>query len=90
MSRRSSAQAWVVDTLLAGTGYEVLHPESRHFLAEIGYGPVDFNRREVGGDCALVLHSFQHVDTISISCKRGERRGLEAPTWASHSRRKSC
>jgi pimeloyl-ACP methyl ester carboxylesterase len=44
MSRRSTAQAWVVDTLLAGTGYEVLHPESRHFLAEIGYDPVDFNR----------------------------------------------
>ena len=44
MTRRSTAQAWVVDTLLAGTGYEVLHPESRHFLAEIGYDPVDFNR----------------------------------------------
>lgn len=44
MSQRAKAQSWVVDTLLAGTGYEVLHPESRHFMAEIGYDPVDFDR----------------------------------------------
>ena len=44
MSKRSEEQSWVVNTLLAGSGYEVLHPESRHFLAEIGYDPVDFDR----------------------------------------------
>jgi pimeloyl-ACP methyl ester carboxylesterase len=44
MSNRSDAQNWIVNTLLAGNGYEVLHPESRHFLAEIGYDPVDFDR----------------------------------------------
>ena len=44
MSTRSNAQSWIVNTLLAGNGYEVLHPESRHFLAELGYDPVDFDR----------------------------------------------
>src|ERR1700759_2559900 len=44
MSKRAEQQSWIVNTLLAGNGYEVLHPESRHFLAEIGYDPVDFDR----------------------------------------------
>ena len=44
MSKRSEQQSWIVNTLLAGNGYEVLHPESRHFLAELGYDPVDFDR----------------------------------------------
>ncbi|MDO9409010.1 S9 family peptidase [Patulibacter sp.] len=44
MTKRAEQQSWVVNTLLAGNGYEVLHPESRHFLAEIGYDPVDFDR----------------------------------------------
>jgi pimeloyl-ACP methyl ester carboxylesterase len=44
MTKRAFEQSWVTDTLLAGSGYEVLHPESRHFLGEIGYNPVDFSR----------------------------------------------
>lgn len=44
MTRRATEQSWITDTLLAGNGYEVLHPESRHFLGVIGYDPVDFNR----------------------------------------------
>jgi alpha-beta hydrolase superfamily lysophospholipase len=44
MSKRATEQGWAVDTLLAASGYEVLHPESRHFLAEIGYDPTDFER----------------------------------------------
>src|ERR1700760_2640166 len=44
MSNRAEQQSWIVNTLLAGNGYEVLHPESRHFLAELGYDPVDFDR----------------------------------------------
>ncbi|GAF43674.1 alpha/beta hydrolase family protein [Rhodococcus wratislaviensis] len=44
MSKRSEQQSWVVNTLLAASGYEVLHPEARHFMAEIGYDPVDFSR----------------------------------------------
>ncbi|GGO97209.1 alpha/beta hydrolase family protein [Wenjunlia tyrosinilytica] len=44
MSRRSQEQAWVVNTLLASSGYEVLHPEARYFMAETGYAAVDFDR----------------------------------------------
>jgi dipeptidyl aminopeptidase/acylaminoacyl peptidase len=44
VTARSDEQSWVVNTLLAASGYEVLHPESRHFLAEVGYDPVDFDR----------------------------------------------
>ena len=44
MSRRASEQGWIVDTLLAASGYEVLHPEAKHFMADIGYASVDWDR----------------------------------------------
>jgi cephalosporin-C deacetylase-like acetyl esterase len=44
MSKRANAQSWIVNSLIAASGYEVLHPESRHFLAELGYDPVHFDR----------------------------------------------
>jgi pimeloyl-ACP methyl ester carboxylesterase len=44
MTARSDGQSWILNTLLAASGYEVLHPESKHFLGEIGYDPVDFDR----------------------------------------------
>ncbi|MCP2049535.1 UNVERIFIED_ORG: pimeloyl-ACP methyl ester carboxylesterase [Paenarthrobacter nicotinovorans] len=44
MTTRSDGQSWILNTLLAASGYEVLHPESKHFMAEIGYDPVDFDR----------------------------------------------
>jgi pimeloyl-ACP methyl ester carboxylesterase len=44
VSRRASEQGWIVDTLLAASGYEVLHPEAKHFMADIGYAPVDWER----------------------------------------------
>jgi pimeloyl-ACP methyl ester carboxylesterase len=65
MSDRSDAQSWVVNTLLAGNGYEVLHPESRHFLAEIGYDPVDFDR------------ALAKVKTVGMMPKAWSEVGLE-------------
>lgn len=44
MSRRATEQSWALDALMAASGYEVLHPEARHLMGELGYDPTDFNR----------------------------------------------
>ncbi|MBS1894608.1 MAG: alpha/beta hydrolase [Actinobacteria bacterium] len=44
MSRRATEQGWALDALMAASGYEVLHPEARHLMGELGYDPTDFNR----------------------------------------------
>jgi pimeloyl-ACP methyl ester carboxylesterase len=36
----------VLDTLLGGAGFDVLHPEARWILEELGYRPIDFDRAQ--------------------------------------------
>jgi pimeloyl-ACP methyl ester carboxylesterase len=44
MSKRATEQGWALDALMAASGYEVLHPEARHLMGQLGYDPTDFNR----------------------------------------------
>ena len=55
MSNRSDSQGWVVNSLLAASGYEVLHPEAKHFMGEIGYDPIDFDRVLTGAKTGAQL-----------------------------------
>lgn len=44
MTRRSEQQRWVLDTLLATGGFDVLHPGAEFVLTQFGYDSADFKR----------------------------------------------
>ena len=44
MTRRSEQQRWILDTLLATGGFDVLHPGAEFVLTQFGYDSADFKR----------------------------------------------